>query len=98
MGTLQQTFNTYVKKVTHTFTTQLTIYLLKKLKYKYASQFFRGILFNDWDNYQKRIKTIEVPKWSYVEFLEIHQNHLNSKHIRQFDMIICTKQIAQQNT
>lgn len=41
--TLQWTFDTYVKEVAHTFATQLTIYLLKKLKYKYACRFLEDI-------------------------------------------------------
>lgn len=69
------------KKVTYTFTTQLIIYLLEKLKCKYIDWFLMGIPLDDWNNYQRCIKIIKVPEWSHTDFLEMHQDRLNPKYI-----------------
>lgn len=39
-----------------------------------------------------------MPEYSFTDFLEMHQDRLNLKHIKQFDMIIYIKRIAQQDT
>lgn len=71
--------------------------MTEKLKCEYAGCFLEGIPFNNWDNYQRRIEAMTVPECSYKDFLEMHQDCLNPKHIRQFAMIIRTKRIAQRN-
>lgn len=91
---LQQIFDIYVKELGHIFATQPIIYLLEKLKCKYASWFLEGIPLDNWDNYQRCIKVIDVLKYNYGDFLKMHQDYLNPKHIKQFNMIICIKRIA----
>lgn len=93
----QKTFDTYVKKVKHTFSIQPTIYLSEQLKCLYAGQFLGAIPLEDWDNYQRQIEEMKEQEWSFENIFEMHQDHLNPKHIQQYDIWVRIKELLQQN-
>lgn len=95
---LQKEFDQFVKVYKHTFKQQPMSYPDNKVRYDYANQFLTGILVQDWENLQRHIEVMAELVQSFTEFFKVHQDRFNSKHICQFDMIVRTKRMVQQNT
>lgn len=73
----------YKTDLNYTLSSQPTIYNTEKLKCKYAGRFVAGVAYQDWGNYKLRVAARDR-EWDYDGYLEMHQEQLNPKHLRQF--------------